>query len=55
VTVAICVHSVFVNSLLVPFIMEPLWLLWGFAALCLSAVRARSTGIPRPPATLRVV
>ena len=25
--VAICVHSVFVNSLLTPFIMEPLWLL----------------------------
>jgi hypothetical protein len=28
-TVAIVVHSVFVNSLLVPFVMEPLWVLWG--------------------------
>jgi hypothetical protein len=28
-TVAICVHSVFVNSLLTQFVMEPLWVLWG--------------------------
>jgi O-antigen ligase len=27
-TAAVVVHSLFVNSLLVPFIMEPLWLLW---------------------------
>jgi hypothetical protein len=27
--VAICVHSVFVNSLLTTFVMEPLWVLWG--------------------------
>lgn len=30
-TVAICVHAVFVNSLLTPFVMELLWLLWGCA------------------------
>jgi O-antigen ligase len=29
VTVALVVHSVFLNSLLFPFLMEPLWLLWG--------------------------
>ncbi|HEV8411657.1 MAG TPA: O-antigen ligase family protein [Gemmatimonadaceae bacterium] len=28
VTVAMVVHSLFVNSLLLPFLMEPLWLLW---------------------------
>jgi hypothetical protein len=28
-TVAICVHATFVNSLLTPFVMELLWVLWG--------------------------
>jgi O-antigen ligase len=28
VTVALVVHSVFLNSLLFPFLMEPLWILW---------------------------
>jgi O-antigen ligase len=32
-TVSILVHSMFVNSLLVPFVMEPLWVLWGIAFL----------------------
>lgn len=30
-TIAVCVHSLFVNSLLTPFVMEPLWVLWGLA------------------------
>jgi hypothetical protein len=30
-TVAICVHAIFVNSLLTPFVMEMLWVLWGIA------------------------
>lgn len=30
---AICVHSFFVNSLLYPFIMEPMWVLWGVVFL----------------------
>lgn len=30
-TVAICVHATFVNSLLTPFVMEMLWVLWGLA------------------------
>jgi putative inorganic carbon (hco3(-)) transporter len=28
-TLAVCVHSVFVNSLLTTFVMEPLWVMWG--------------------------
>jgi O-antigen ligase len=32
-TVAICVQSFFVNSLLTVFVMEPLWLLWGIASV----------------------
>ena len=31
ITVAMLVHSLFVNSLLLPYLMEPLWLLWGGA------------------------
>jgi O-antigen ligase len=30
-TVAVCVHSVFVNSITVPFVMQPLVVLWGLA------------------------
>jgi O-antigen ligase len=32
-TIALVIHSLFVNSLLLPFLMEPLWVLWaiGFA------------------------
>jgi hypothetical protein len=30
-TVAICVNSLFVNSLLTTFVMEELWILWGLA------------------------
>jgi putative inorganic carbon (hco3(-)) transporter len=29
VTLALVVHSIFLNSLLLPFLMEPLWVLWG--------------------------
>ncbi len=32
-TIAVCVHSLFVNSLLTPFVMEPLWILWGLASV----------------------
>ena len=32
-TIATCVHSLFVNSLLTPFVMEPLWILWGLASV----------------------
>jgi O-antigen ligase len=32
-TIAICVQSFFVNSLLTVFVMEPLWLIWGMASV----------------------
>jgi hypothetical protein len=32
-TVALLVHSVFLNSLLFPFLLEPLWVLWGLIYL----------------------
>ncbi len=43
-TVALCVHSVFVNSLLTSFVMEPLFVLWA-----LSFGLARSLERPAPP------
>jgi hypothetical protein len=42
-TVALVVHSLFVNTLLLPFLMEPLWILWGLAA-----VLVRERGWPGP-------
>ena len=32
-TIALCVHSLFVNSLLTSFVMEPLFVLWGLSFL----------------------
>jgi hypothetical protein len=32
-TIAICVQSFFVNSILTVFVMEPLWILWGIASI----------------------
>jgi O-antigen ligase len=46
-TVALLVHSVFVNSLFVPYLMEPLWVLWG-CAFVLAAAPARE----RPAAAM---
>lgn len=40
-TVAVVVHSVFVNSLLVPFVMEPLWVLWGLGFVIATNLRQR--------------
>jgi O-antigen ligase len=40
-TVAILVHSAFVNSLLTPWVMEPLWILWGLALVIASDLRSR--------------
>ncbi|HEU4997293.1 MAG TPA: O-antigen ligase family protein [Gemmatimonadaceae bacterium] len=40
-TIAICVHSVFVNSLLTPWVMEPLWVLWGLTFIVATALRSR--------------
>lgn len=41
-TIAILVHSVFVNSLLTPWVMEPLLVLWGLAFVIASDVRRRA-------------
>jgi O-antigen ligase len=40
ITVAMVVHSLFVNSLLLPFLMEPLWLLWAVPFV----IRRRTAG-----------
>ena len=39
-TAALLVHSLFVNSLLLPFLMEPLWILWALPIAAQRAVRA---------------
>ena len=41
-TIAIVVHSVFVNSLMTPFVMEPLWVLWGLGFLVATSIRRRT-------------
>lgn len=48
VTVAVVVHSLFVNSLLLPFVMQLLWVLWGgVSVLRRTAVKAtRFKGAP---------
>lgn len=50
-TVALCVHSIFVNSLLTPLVMEPLFLMWA-----ISFLMARALAKPPLPvgATVRV-
>jgi O-antigen ligase len=40
-TLAILVHSIFVNSLLTPWVMEPLLVLWGLAFVTASELRHR--------------
>lgn len=40
-TIAILVHSVFVNSLLTPWVMEPLYVLWGLAFVIAADLRQR--------------
>jgi O-antigen ligase len=42
-TVAILVHTMFVNSLLTPWVMEPLWVLWGISFLICVELRRRAT------------
>jgi O-antigen ligase len=41
VTVAVCVHSVFVNSLFASFVMELLWVMWGLTFVIAGALRSR--------------
>ncbi|MGH7483430.1 MAG: O-antigen ligase family protein [Longimicrobiales bacterium] len=41
-TVAILVHSLFLNSLLYPFLMEVMWVLWGAVAVVAGASRGEA-------------
>lgn len=50
-TVALCVHSVFVNSLLTPFVMEPLFILWALSFLIARDIR-REAARPSVPFAL---
>jgi hypothetical protein len=46
-TIAICVQSFFVNSLLTVFVMEPLWILWGIASILAWSVAPTPVVRPR--------
>lgn len=50
--VAIVVHSLFLNSLLYPFLMEPLWVLWG--AVAVIAVDVSVSNKEEPPGGVAV-
>jgi hypothetical protein len=52
-TLAICVQSFFVNSLLTVFVTEPLWLLWGIASVLVWTIEPPP--VVRPPARLVAV
>ena len=41
-TLAVVVHSVFVNSLLTPFVIFPLWVLWGLVFVNASRLKAEA-------------
>ena len=47
-TAAILVHSLFVNSLLLPLIMEPLWILWALTFVMRGPTRAGAAFVPGP-------
>ena len=47
-TVALVVHSLFVNSLLLPFVMEPLWVMWGVVFLLVRAHGRRGAAALAP-------
>jgi hypothetical protein len=53
-TVAMVVHSIFVNSLLQNFLMESLWVLWGIVALHARRVSAGCAPRPQPDAGWRL-
>lgn len=41
-TIAILIHTVFVNLLLTPWVLEPLWILWGLSFVVAASLRTRS-------------
>lgn len=46
-TIAELVHSAFVNSLLVPFVMESLWVLWGLCFLVERQIQQRASSVDK--------
>ena len=42
VTTALVVHSIFLNSLLLPYLMEPLWVLWSLSFVIQASLRRRA-------------
>lgn len=40
-TIAVVVHSIFGNSLLTPYVMEPMWVLWGLVFVVATTLRRR--------------
>jgi putative inorganic carbon (hco3(-)) transporter len=49
-TAAVCLHSVFVNSLLTTFVMEPLWVMWGLTFVVATRLADSASGPTRMPA-----
>lgn len=47
-TIALCVHSLFVNSLLTSFVMEPLFVLWGLSFLMARGVIQQPARVASP-------
>jgi O-antigen ligase len=47
-TIAVLVNSLFVNSLLTPWVMEPLWILWALAFVVAVDLKRRHAGLPEP-------
>jgi O-antigen ligase len=47
-TIALIVHSVFVNSLFTPWVMEPLWVLWALAFIIAVDLPFRAVKAPAP-------
>ena len=43
-TVAVVVHSVFVNSLVTPFVIFPLWVLWGLVFVTAMRLKGEASG-----------
>ena len=47
-TIALCIHSMFVNSLMTSFVMEPLFVLWGLSFLMARGVIQQPTRVTLP-------
>lgn len=47
-TLALCLHSIFVNSLLTSFVMEPLFVLWGISFVIARSIRRPERVVSAP-------